>query len=93
MLSIRNTLIALAATALTASAADFDRHFSDSTLRLDYIFAGDASRQGVYLASSSKSAGWAGRRTRLDRMPLIGNGSVTVPDPATGDPLYTTTVS
>lgn len=93
MLSIRNTLIALAATALTASAADFDRHFSDSTLRLDYIFAGDASRQGVYLASSSKSAGWAGRRTRLDRMPLMGNGSVTVTDPATGDTLYTTTFS
>lgn len=93
MLSLRHTLIALAATALTASADDFDRHFCDSTLRLDYIFAGDASRQGVYLASSSKSAGWAGRRTRLDRMPLSGNGSVTVTDPATGDMLYTTTFS
>ena len=93
MFSIRHILIPLAAAAFTATAADFDRHFADSTLRLDYVFAGDAAHQGVYLASSSKSAGWAGRRTRLDQAPLAGNGAVTVKDPATGDTLYVTTFS
>lgn len=93
MFAIRHILIPLAAAAFTATAADFDRHFADSTLRLDYVFAGDAAHQGVYLASSSKSAGWAGRRTRLDSAPLAGNGSVTVKDPATGDTLYVTTFS
>ena len=37
------------------SAQDFSQHFADSTLRLDYIFAGDTQRQDIYLDELSMS--------------------------------------
>lgn len=76
------------ASAAAASAPDFDRFFNDSTLRIDYQFAGDASHQYVMLDRQSKSAGWAGRRHSLDRLPLTGNGTITMTDIASGDTIY-----
>jgi hypothetical protein len=80
--------IAALGVAISASAVDFNTHFSDSTLRLDYILAGDAARSSISLAAHSKSAQWAGRRHSLDRLPYTGNGQVTVVDEASGDTLY-----
>ncbi len=71
-----------------ACAADFNSHFNDSTLRVDYILGGDAKNVTVSLAGQSKSAGWAGRRHSLAELPYIGNGQVTVVDEATGDTIY-----
>ena len=46
------------------------------TLRVDYIFSGDATAQEVSLARLSRIEGWAGRRVNLDRPPLAGNGQI-----------------
>lgn len=46
MKHIMTTLLALALCA-TATAQDFDKYFTDSTLRLDYIFEGNADRKSV----------------------------------------------
>ena len=63
---------------LTAGAQTFEEWFDDRTLRLDYVFAGDASRQELYVDQLSQLPRWFGRRTRLAELPLAGNGQITV---------------
>ena len=70
------------------SAQDFSQHFADSTLRLDYIFAGDTQRQDIYLDELSMSPRWYGRRQHLGELPLKGNGSITVTDKQSGQVVY-----
>ena len=74
-------------------AKDFNENFSDSTLRIDYVFGGGPSGVRVMLDSQSKQKGWAGRRTRLKDVPVAGNGTIMVTDPLTGDTLYRNTFS
>ncbi len=64
----------------------------EKTLRLDYIFYGNDKETGIALAELRSLDGWAGRRTRLDELPLRGNGQVTVRDEA-GAVLYRTSFS
>ena len=66
----------------------FDKHFADSTLRVDYVFSGTDSTQHIALAQLSKTLGWYGRRHHLDRLPLLGNGQLTMVDSASGDTIY-----
>ena len=71
-----------------AVAQRFDTFFRDSTLRLDYIFAGDASRQAIYVDELGLNPRWHGRRARLGELPLGGNGRLTVRDCASGEVIY-----
>lgn len=88
------SVFALLQSAVVMGATDdFSRSFCDSTLRVDYILAGGPSGNAAYLSSQSKCAGWAGRRTRLDELPLEGNGRIEVKDPHTGEVLYTQSFS
>lgn len=69
-------------------AQDFEQHFADETLRLDYTFAGNAEVQIVALKELQRYPLWAGRRVNLDSVPLLGNGDLTLKDPTTDQPLY-----
>lgn len=69
-------------------AQTFDEHFLDRTLRIDYSFSGDNRRQQISLDELSQSEGWYGRRNNLDSLLLLGNGQITVTDPATHAVLY-----
>ena len=71
-----------------AMASDFDFIFSDSTLRIDYIFSGNADVQMISVKEIKKSPHWAGRRTNLQTVPLDGNGDLTIYDASTNDVLY-----
>ena len=71
-----------------ASAQEFNRHFEDATLRLDYIFAGNNNSQAIYLDRMKTFKGWYGRRTNMDCLPLEGNGQITVTDISGSDTLY-----
>lgn len=89
---MRRTFLALVAIGLVCSInakqrTEFNDVFRDSTLRIDYIFSGDINHTNVALSGLSKSAGWAGRRTNLEKLPLEGNGTITVISD-TGDTLY-----
>ncbi len=86
------TLICAVATTLV-SAQNFSTHFADRTLRIDYIFAGDAENQIVALDELAVSDGWAGRRVNLDKVPVRGNGELKLVDAASGKTLYRTTFS
>ncbi|MDR0894135.1 MAG: IgA Peptidase M64 [Prevotellaceae bacterium] len=78
---------------MTGYAQEFDAHFENRTLRLDYIFSGDAAHQSVCLSEMSVLPSWAGRRHRLGELPLSGNGQITVRDVRNHQTLYVTSFS
>ena len=83
----------IAAAAVTAMAQQFDEWFVDSTLRLDYVFAGNNRDQRIYLEQICSTPRWAGRKSRLAEVPLKGNGQLTVKDHETGETLFVHTFS
>lgn len=64
--------------AFNANAQDFDRYFTDRTLRLDYIFSGNKAQQQISLAEMHSMPRWYGKRQRLVEVPVEGNGQITV---------------
>lgn len=74
-------------------AQKFEDDFQDSTLRLDYVLAGNAKQQNIYYSNASKQARWAGRKARLTEIPLHGNGQIMLSDHETGRLLYVHTFS
>lgn len=71
-----------------SASVDFDRIFCDSTLRLDYVAAGNSEKSFIFLDRMHKTEGWAGRRVNLDKVPYVGNGIVTMTDKISGDTIY-----
>lgn len=59
-------------------AQQFDALFRDSTLRIDYIFAGNAISQSIYVDKLNMMAGWYGKHRRLAEVPVEGNGQIIV---------------
>lgn len=86
-------IVALLATTSILSAQQFDANFSDSTLRLDYTFMGNASEQYIALRDITETDGWWGRRVNLGSVPLKGNGDLTLSDSETGEVIYKTSFS
>lgn len=82
-------LIAVAST----RAQVFADHFADKTLRVDYIFNGNASGQAICLNGLSALPTWAGRKHHLAELPLQGNGQITMRNAASGKTIYTTSFS
>ena len=85
-------IMAMAAS-MTLHAQDFDAHFEDATLRIDYTLMGNATEQHVALRDMSSTNNWWGRRVNLDNVPLEGNGDLTLYDTASGAVLYKTSFS
>ena len=71
----------------------FEEFFADKTLRADYLFTGNKKNQSVVLDELKSMDGWAGRRNNLDKLPLSGNGQLTMVDKATGVVIYRTSFS
>lgn len=65
-------------------AQNFNDFFVDKTLRIDYLFNGNAQKQEISLDELVSLPGWAGRRYSLSKLPLEGNGEITMRDKATG---------
>ena len=74
-------------------AQNFSDYFENRTLRTDYLFTGNADQQEVCLDELTEMPGWAGRRHRLDELPLAGNGEITMTDKASGKVIYRTSFS
>lgn len=71
-------------------AQEFSGHFADKTLRVDYIFTGNANQQHIYLDELSSLPSWAGRRHHLSDVPLEGSGQIRVKDLSSGEYIYKT---
>ena len=69
-------------------AQRFEDYFEDKTLRIDYIFAGNAQQQEIAVDLLNVSPHWYGKRQRLAELPLEGNGQITVRSHKTGQVIY-----
>ena len=83
---------------VNAQSNDFDKHFADSTLRLDYIFGGVVDQNGniscnLFYDGATRTPQWSGRRHNLKTVPLRGNGRIIMRDAATSDTIYMTSFS
>lgn len=79
--------------ALFLQAQVFSNYFTDKTLRIDYLFTGNAAKQEIYLDGLSSLPTWAGRRHHLSELPLRGNAQIVMRDIAGGTVLYKTSFS
>ncbi len=77
----------------TLSAHNFEKFFEDETLRVDYIFSGNATQQYIFLDGLSQTPLWAGRKHHLAELPLAGNGEITMKDEESGETIYRTSFS
>ena len=87
------TLILCLLMVINIHAQEFTDFFKDKTLRVDYIFTGDAKHQSIYLDELSHLPSWAGRRHHLSELPLEGNGQIIVKDLASKQCIYKTSFS
>lgn len=59
-------------------AQDFQQHFMDKTLRLDYTFVGNATEQRIALDQLASIPHWYGKHKHLSETPVEGNAQVKV---------------
>ena len=71
-----------------AHAQDFDRWFTDATLRIDYTFTGNAYSQQINVDELVRLPRWWGKRAHLDDVPVRGNGQIVVRDHKSGTVIY-----
>ncbi len=74
--------------ALLALVCSLALNAQDKTLRIDYIFSGTDKASEISLDRMYSIDGWAGRRVNLDKVPVKGNGQISMTDIATGRVLY-----
>lgn len=79
--------------AIDTYAQSFSDYFCNETLRVDYIFSGNTSQQMVALDELSSFDGWAGRRVNLDKVPVRGNGEISIIETESGKAIYRQTFS
>lgn len=71
-------LLVLIFCAITSKAQDFNKLFSDSTLRIAYTFSGNAHKQNIALDQLTVSPRWFGKRQNLSKIPVEGNAQIAV---------------
>ena len=86
------TFICAVATTM-AAAQNFSDYFTNRTLRLDYIFAGNTQQQLIAIDELASIDNWAGRRINLDKVPVKGNGELAVIDCKSQECIYRTSFS
>lgn len=76
------------ATILFMSCLLMSAQAQEKTLRVDYVFSGTDKATEISLESLYSFDGWAGRTVNLDRVPVKGNGQISMIDVATGKVIY-----
>ncbi len=74
--------------ALVAIMLSWTLSAQEMTLRIDYVFSGTDKSSEISLDRMYSFDGWAGRRVNLDKIPVKGNGQISMTDIATGEMLY-----
>ena len=76
-----------------AKAQDFEKHFTDSTLRIDYVLSGNVKSQTIALDGMSRMPGWYGKRRHLTEIPVHGAATISMTLASTGQLIYQSTFS
>ncbi|NDV58695.1 IgA Peptidase M64 [Bacteroides sp. 519] len=87
------SLLLLVITNLSVQAQNFNDSFTSKTLRVDYIFSGNATSQNIFLEGLAELPTWAGRRHHLNELPLKGNGEIVMRNLANKECIYRTSFS
>lgn len=69
-------------------AQSFNDYFTNKTLRLDYIFSGDAEKEYISLNNLSQLPQWSGRRNNLSGIVCAGNGQIKIYDAQSEQLIY-----
>ena len=86
---MRITLINMFLAIVTMThAQDFNRYFTDETLRIDYTFSGNAAHQEIAMDQLNRIPHWYGKRHRLSEVPVEGNGQIIVRDHHSKEVIY-----
>ncbi len=72
----------------SVKAQRFEEYFTDATLRIDYIFSGNASKQSIAVDELNRIPRWYGKRQRLSELPMEGNGQIIVRDHRSDKVIY-----
>ena len=92
--SLKHLILLLAATLwLNVWGQDFNKYFSDSTLRIDYILSGNLQSQSISIDGMSRMPGWYGKRQNLTSFPVHGAATIDMRLAATGELIYRHTFS
>lgn len=73
---------------MQGAEVNFDKYFSDSTLRLDAVISGKEKAVNVSLKNWKKGDGWWGRRINMASVPLQGNAQLIMTTQESGDTIY-----
>ena len=68
--------------------ATIGAYAQDRTLRVDYIFSGTDKSAEISLDEMSSFDGWAGRNVNMDKVPVRGNGQISMKSKESGTILY-----
>lgn len=74
--------------AANINAQNFDTYFTDNTLRVDYIFSGNAKEQRISVDKLNLMPKWYGKKKRLKDVPVEGNGQVIMKEHRTGNVIF-----
>lgn len=74
--------------ACSAYGQEFNEHFIDKTLRIDYMLTGSAEEQEISIDGMSQLPRWYGKRENLQHVAAEGNGQVLVYDHKTQQLLF-----
>lgn len=86
-------LLLFLAVCFSSQAQEFNKHFVDSALRIDYILSGDVHSQAISLEGMSRMPGWHGKHQRLTEIPVHGAATISMRLAATGEEIYLNTFS
>ncbi|MBR5117795.1 MAG: peptidase M64 [Muribaculaceae bacterium] len=86
-------LFAVLSISIFVKAQEFDKHFCDSTLRIDYILSGNVHNQQISLEGMSRMPGWYGKRQHLTEIPTHGAATIEMRLAASGEIIYKHTFS
>ena len=75
-------------TVLFLSCLFMSAQAQEKTLRVDYVFSGTDKATEISLERLYSFDGLAGRTVNLDRVPVKGNGQISMTDVATGKVIY-----
>ena len=92
MKHLKLLLIFLAA-CFSSQAQDFNKHFVDSTLRIDYILSGDVNSQQISLEGMSRMPGWHGKQQHFTEIPTHGAATIEMRLASTCELIYLHTFS
>ena len=87
------SVVALGCQTTSLKAQDFNKYFTENTLRINCIFGGNANEQHIFVDNMNSIPGWYGRKTRLGEFPVEGNAQFEMRDHKTGKVIYRNSLS